>query len=70
MLTREFLQSPMAQPIYDALARAQAQAEESALRAVRDGTKPFDQARYQVGIADGLGRAMNLLAELRKVPDG
>lgn len=68
MLVREFLQSPMAKPIYDALERAQRQAEEAALRAVRDGTKPFDQARYQVGIADGVGRAINLLDELRKNP--
>jgi hypothetical protein len=70
VLTREFLQSPMAKPIFAALASAQQQAYSQALRVMRDGTKPYEQARYQTGIGDGIGRAINLLEELRKAQDG
>lgn len=69
MLTREFLQSPMAKPIFDALHASQLQAQNVAMQHIRNNTKSYDEARYQMGIADGIGRAINLLQELRKAPD-
>lgn len=66
MLVREFLQSPMANPIFDDLRKFQHQAQIAALRHVRDNTTSYDDIRYLVGIADGLGRAISLLENLKK----
>lgn len=69
MLVREFLQSEMATPIFDALHRAAKQAQDKALHCVRN-TDRAEEARYHLGMADGLLRASDLLNQLKKVPNG
>jgi hypothetical protein len=63
-MTRELLNSAAGELLYEALNAYKDLAEDEVIKAARDGTKPYEQVRYRVGIVDGIQLALNALDEL------
>lgn len=65
-LLREVINGHAGVRIRDDLLALIVRLDKSALQSIRDGTKSYDKARYDVGLADGVRLALNLVMELGK----
>ena len=65
-LLREALAGFIGTTIKESLRVVANRMDEQTLKMVRDGSKPYEQARYTAGVADGVRLALNTIKELGK----
>lgn len=68
-LLREAIHGFVGKRIHDDLTALIGSMNAATIRCVRDGTKPYEEARYKAGVADGVQHALNLIMELGQTPD-